>query len=129
MDLRRPRNFGKPPAIREQDIQRALFTHYRVRGAPGAFMFAVPNGGWRSPIEGAIFKGTGVVAGVPDIIAIHDGRCFALELKSEAGKLSAAQRHVLDLMERAGATVAVAQGLDAALRQLETWGLLRGSSI
>jgi hypothetical protein len=32
-------------------------------------------------------------------------------------------------MERAGATVAHAQGLDAALGQLQEWGLLRGRDV
>lgn len=28
----------------------------------------VPNGGWRSPIEAARFKGMGVKAGIPDVL-------------------------------------------------------------
>lgn len=37
---------------------RSLFDH----------LIHVPNGGWRSPIEAARFKGMGVKAGVPDIL-------------------------------------------------------------
>ncbi len=37
---------------------RTLFDH----------LIHVPNGGWRSPIEAARFKGMGVKAGVPDIL-------------------------------------------------------------
>jgi len=32
------------------------------------YLVHVPNGGWRSPIEAARFKGMGVKAGVPDIL-------------------------------------------------------------
>jgi hypothetical protein len=90
-----------------------------ARGVSGLFAFHVPNGGWRTRTEGAILKGAGVVAGVPDIILINAGRTYALELKADGRKLSTAQRETMAAMERAGATVAHAVGLDAALAQLE----------
>jgi len=34
----------------EDAIQRAVVQHYKVRRAPGVFMFAVPHGGFRRPI-------------------------------------------------------------------------------
>jgi hypothetical protein len=49
----------------EAAIQRAVFQHLRTRGAPGVFAFHPANGGWRSPIEGAIFRGlsrTGIMS-------------------------------------------------------------------
>jgi hypothetical protein len=49
----------------EAAIQRAVFQHLRARAAPGVFAFHVPNGGYRKPVEAAIMKGLGVVAGVP----------------------------------------------------------------
>ena len=39
---------------------------------------------------------------------------------------SATQLEFLADMERAGACTCLAEGLDAALRKLEGWGLLRG---
>jgi hypothetical protein len=74
----------------EQEIQRAAFQQ-PVRGAPRTFAFHPANGGWRSRVEAAIMKGFGVKAGVPDIIAIRDGRAFALELKAPGGRLTPAQ--------------------------------------
>ena len=118
-------NLGKPP-VSEQALQRAVVAHLRVRGAPDSFSFHVANGGFRRPTEAAILKSMGVRAGVPDLICIYRGGVFALELKAEGGKLSDRQREVIELMQRAGATVAVAHGLDAAIQQLETWGVLRG---
>jgi hypothetical protein len=115
---------GRPEDI----IQRALFQHRKARGAPGTFMFHVPNGGKRKPIEAAILKGLGVTAGVPDIIAIRAGHCYGLELKADDGQASAKQIEAMAAMEAAGATVALAKGLDAAIAQLEAWGLLRGVS-
>jgi hypothetical protein len=81
MTIRRP----------EQALQRTVFQHLAARGAPGTFAFHVPNGGWRSPVEAAILKGLGVVAGVPDLMLIRDGSVFGLELKALGGRLSPAQ--------------------------------------
>jgi hypothetical protein len=39
----------RPRARPEDQIQRAVFEHLRVRGVPGSFHFAVPNGGYRRP--------------------------------------------------------------------------------
>ena len=110
----------------EQDIQRAVFEHLAIRGVPGMFAFHPANGGWRSPIEAKVLKGMGVKAGVPDIIAIKNGRCFALELKTDSGRLTPAQIGVHESLITAGAEVATAHGLDDAISWLEYWGLLRG---
>jgi hypothetical protein len=120
----RPRSRNRPEDI----IQRTVFEHLRVRSAPGIFAFHPANGGWRSHIEAAILKGLGVRAGVPDVIAVKDGRVYALELKPPRGRLSAAQNAAHAALHAAGATVATAFGLDDALVQLEAWGLLRGQA-
>jgi len=110
----------------EATIQRAVFNHLRARGALGVFAFHPANGGYRKPVEAAIMKGLGVVAGVPDVIAIHNGRCFAMELKTEGGRATAKQLECIAALERAGAFTCIAEGLDAALACLERWQLLRG---
>jgi VRR-NUC domain len=113
-------------AAPESLIQRAVFEHLRQRGAPGLFFFHAANGGYRRPIEAAIMKGLGVRAGVPDVIAIKDGRTYALELKAEGGRLSEAQERALIELRDAGAMATHAHGLDQALRILACWGLLQG---
>jgi hypothetical protein len=112
----------------ETEIQRAIVKHYRQRAAPGVFAFAVPNGGKRRPIEAAIMKGTGTVAGVPDMIWIREGQVFGLELKADKGKLTPVQVATLEEMEGAGAICHVAYGLTAALAWLEERALLRGTA-
>jgi hypothetical protein len=111
----------------EQLIQRAVFDHLRLRAAPGVFAFHVPNGGYRKPIEAAIMKGLGVEAGVPDVIAIRQGRIYGLELKAEGGRATPKQLEAIAAMEAAGAYCCIAEGLDRALAVLEQWGLLRGA--
>ena len=110
----------------EAAIQRCVFQHLRTRGAPGLFAFHPANGGYRTPIEAAMLKGMGVVAGVPDVIAIHQGRVYGLELKAQGGRATPKQVATLATMQAAGAVTAIAEGLDAALRWLEGHGLLRG---
>jgi VRR-NUC domain len=109
----------------EQQIQRGVIQHLAWRARPGVFAFHVPNGGWRSPIEAKILKAIGTVAGVPDIICIFEGRVYALELKSEGGRVTDVQRVVHERLCEAGAEVAVVHGIDQALAQLEAWNLLR----
>jgi hypothetical protein len=110
----------------EAAIQRAVFQHLRARAAPGVFAFHPANGGYRKPIEAAIMKGLGVVPGVPDVIAIHNGRCFALELKAESGRVTDKQLACIAALREAGAFTAIAEGLDRALACLEAWGILKG---
>lgn len=110
----------------EATIQRAVFAHLRARGTPGLFAFHPANGGYRKPAEAAILKGLGVVAGVPDVFIVHNGRCFALELKAEGARATDKQLACIAALREAGAFTAIAEGLDRALACLEAWGLLRG---
>ena len=113
-------------ASSEQAIHRAVCQHLRQRGPSGLVWFHVPNGGRRSSVEAAIFAGLGVRPGVSDLILLHDGRAFALELKAERGRPSSAQMQFISEFRAAGGEASIANGLDQALRTLETWGLLRG---
>ena len=85
----------------------------------------VPRGGL-SRVEAVILKGLGVHAGVPDVIAIHRGQVYAIELKTEDGRATSAQLQAIEDLRATGAHAEVAYGLDRALAVLEGWGLLRG---
>ena len=110
----------------EQTVQRTVCEHLRRRGAHGVLWWHTPNGGRRSPVEAAIFSGFGVRAGVSDLILLRDGRVFALELKTERGRPTAAQLQFISEFRAAGGEASIANGLDQALHTLETWKLLRG---
>jgi len=103
----------------ESAIQRAVFQHLCTRGAPNMFAFHPANGGYRKPIEAAIMKGMGVVAGVPDVIAIHNGKVFAIELKREGRRATDRQLATIAALREAGAFTAIAEGLDRAIACLE----------
>jgi hypothetical protein len=111
-----------PRSRPEDQIQRAVFEHLRVRGAPNLFAFHPANGGWRSRIEARILKGLGVRAGVPDVIAVKDGCTYALELKPPGGRLTQAQTAAHAALRTAGAAVATSFSLDDALAQFGALG-------
>lgn len=121
----------------ENEIQRNVFKHFRQRAAPGVFALHPKNGGIHQRGRRAgINTGLGVIPGVPDIIAFKplfdDGAtccaAYALELKTETGKVGPAQEDILQRLKIAGVTVGVARGLDEALRWLEQHELLRGTA-
>ena len=111
----------------EDVIQRNVMLHLRSRPAPGVCAMHVPNGGWRSPIEGAIFKGLGVMAGAPDVLLLKHGRAEFLELKAPGGRVSDAQKAAHERLRAAGCNVAICYGLDEAIGYLEEHGYLRGA--
>jgi hypothetical protein len=110
----------------EQQIHRAVVQHLRARGVSGLVFLHPANGGARRPIEAAIFKSLGVRAGASDLLLWHAGKFFALELKADGGRATALQLEFLSGFQKAGGFTCVAEGLDRALKILETWGLLRG---
>ena len=114
--------------MREQDIQRNVFQHLRARAAPGAFFWHPFSGGFRRPKEAAIYKALGAIAGLPDVMALHQGRLYCVELKREGGRLSEVQERTLIALRDAGARAVHTHGFDQAIRVLEGWGILRGRS-
>ena len=110
----------------EDAIQRAVFQHIRARGVSGLVALHPANGGFRKPVEAKILAGLGVTKGCPDILAWHDGKAFAMEIKSEDGRLSEAQAEMINRLDKAGVFTAVCHGLDRCLACLEAWALLKG---
>src|SRR5262245_41126372 len=88
----------------EEAVHRSVLREIRRRGAPGLVWFHPANGGWRHPRAASRFKTLGVRAGVADLIALLNGRGFALELKTVDGRLTDHQCEFLRDWERAGGT-------------------------
>lgn len=109
----------------EEIIHRAVAEHLRDFGVPGLVSFHVPNNP-RSARDGARLQAMGLRKGVSDFILLYEGEAYALELKAEKGRLSTAQKDFLSDFTNAGGVTAVAYGLANAIRQLESWNLVRG---
>lgn len=113
----------------EQQMHQAIVAHLRQRGAPGLVWFHVPNGGKRRPVEAAIMKSLGVRAGVSDLILLHRGHFYALELKAgDNSRPTVEQMEFISDVNAAGGHGVICHDLDRALRCLEVWGLLRGTA-
>jgi len=83
----------------QQQCYRYFHNNYpHLRG----LLFAVPNGGSRTVIEAKIFKATGVVAGVSDMLLIFNGSVYCFELKTIIGKQSEKQLEWQERVEQQG---------------------------
>lgn len=114
----------KPRKQTEQTFQIALVRDLRAVLARGVFLTHIPSGyiaGRGGPLRGAFLKAMGLVAGLPDLMLLHEGRAHFLELKSAKGKLSAAQGECRFLLNRAGCHVETIRSLDEALECLSIW--------
>jgi hypothetical protein len=97
----------------ENEIQ-AQFVWWARKQLPDVPIFAVPNGGHRGKTQGAMLKATGVLAGVPDLF-VADGRPgLFIELKTATGRLSEAQKGMIEKLNTAGYPVAVCYSLEEA---------------
>lgn len=116
---------ARPVISPEGYVHRAVVAHVNARAVPGLLCWHTPNGGRRSPREAKSLQRMGVRAGVPDLLFFRQGIFYALELKSDYGKASQYQLEFISAVNREGGFAAVAQGLTAALKILEAWGLIR----
>jgi hypothetical protein len=121
----------------EAELQAAVVDHIRTRGAPGLVWWHTPNssklGGKRTcsgvPLEAIRLKRLGFRAGVSDLLFVHSGCIFAMELKAPRGRTSEAQDSFLADMKAAGVLTAVCDDVGLALQKLEEWKLIRGKTL
>jgi VRR-NUC domain len=123
MSAQRYRPAPVPDRNGEARIQAAIVEWIRTV-APNVLVFHVPNGGFRSKVEAARLKWTGVVAGVPDLAIIAPGgRAHFLEIKTTSGRLSEDQRDVIGALAKLGSPVMTVTSVDDARRAFAGWGI------
>lgn len=92
---------------------------------PDVVIFAVPNGGGRSPMEATKLKEEGVLAGVSDLVVLEarDGYFgLFIEMKrTKGGTVSPEQDAFMKKARARGYKAIVAEGCDEAWRQLESY--------
>lgn len=126
----------------EEQLQRTVVEHWRIRGVPGSILAAIPNGERRDKATGARLRAQGVLSGFPDLFALGVsnmalgaflGPPMALiELKRPTAKprdaekdLSDAQKEIIPLLRAGGINVLVSNRLDEVLCFLENLGVLK----
>lgn len=108
----------------EHGIQVAIM-QFLDRALPSScYAFAVPNGGKRNAVTGAILKREGVKAGVADIIVMRNpGLCALIEVKTAKGSLSNSQKAFRDWCAANGFPYAVVRGIGDVQAALLDWGV------
>lgn len=110
----------------EEDEQEAIFqwaelqsgTHPSLR-----MIYAIPNGGYRSPKTAAAMKKTGVKSGVPDMclaVPMDQHHGLYIELKRrKGGRLSENQIDWLERLEAEGYACVVCKGWEEAVEAIK----------
>ena len=107
----------------ESKLQTACVTWFRLQ-YPNYLLFAIPNGGARNLITGAIMRREGVVSGVPDLFLAHANFFhygLFIEMKSAKGKLSESQKNVIDKLQLVGYHVEICNSFESFKQTIENY--------
>jgi hypothetical protein len=105
----------------EADLQHDVMQYLGWALPADAIAHHSPGEGKRTKRAQGELKRSGYNPGWPDVLVIHRGRCFFIELKAARGVVSAAQRAMMGKLYYCGAEVVVCKGLrevQAALQHL-----------
>lgn len=92
----------------ESKIQQEAIMHiWNTYPETRLCLFHVPNGMFTNAREGAKFKAQGVIAGVPDLVFVWQGKTHYIEVKTEKGRLSEQQKALHQKWAEQGVNVAV----------------------
>lgn len=114
----------------ESAEQQALFAWWHAVGhllAPGALLFAIPNGGKRTASNAARLKREGVLAGIPDIMLAwpaHGYHGLFVEMKraqKSRATTTSHQKAAMATLEAAGYRCLVAYGFREAMAAIEAY--------
>lgn len=114
----------------EEALQKAIVRFLGIALPPDSYMFATTNQrGTRKKFEMGILKAMGARAGVPDLIILHRGKFFGLEVKAEKGRLSDRQASAADLIVAAGGYFSVVRSVEEVERCLRAWGVILRATV
>lgn len=123
------------PIVREHPLQKQIADVLRLEIAPpgkvsrhGVVWWCVDHANYAGEVPG-IRVGRGIIAGVPDVLILHLGAAFMIEIKAEDGELSDAQRAVLCAVLAARGRVAVARDAGEVIETLDYWKIPRARRV
>lgn len=105
---------ANPIPIPTEHEEQVNFVRWFRLQFPRVMIFAVPNGGDRHAAVAAKMRAEGVTPGVPDLF-IPDWRLFVEMKRRKGGRVTPEQKRVMEHLEMAGYTCAVARGFDEAM--------------
>ena len=113
----------------ESKLQQACIKWFRLQYPHMANeLFAIPNGGNRSPVTGAILKAEGVTAGVADLF-LMTSRDYELcyynglfvEIKTETGRQQPSQKQFQSLCGQNGYRYVIVRSLDEFMAVIKNY--------
>lgn len=109
-----------PDYIPTEHEEQCLFVQWVRRTFPSVRIFAIPNGGKRSPATAGRLKAEGVSPGVPDLFIPAWGLFIEMK-RQKGGVVSENQKDWKKYLEEHGYTVFVCHGFEAARKEVEEW--------
>lgn len=94
----------------------------------GVVYWSIDHANYAGEVPG-IRVGRGIISGCPDMLFLHLGAAFMIEIKAEDGILSEAQRGVLAAVLAARGRVAVARDAWEVLTILDYWKIPRARRV
>ena len=111
--------------ISEDTLQIQCVQYFDRLHLRNAFLHHSPNGGARDAREGAKFKKMGVRAGYPDLTLLYDGKTAFIELKTEKGYLSFAQKEFRSWAQNNGFEWYLVRSFDEFIQVLKHLKLIK----
>lgn len=99
--------------VPSEDYEQMMLVQWVRRTHPDLWIYAIPNGGYRSKAAAARMKATGVSAGVPDL-CIPSLRVYIEMKRTKGGSTSKDQKKWIEHLRQYGYTVAVCKGCEEA---------------
>jgi hypothetical protein len=118
--------------LTESQIQRQIVSMLSGIARENQFMFfSIPNENLASKQDrksAAIrmnkLKGMGLVPGASDLVVVHDGKAYFLEVKTPVGKQSENQKNFMLWAEASGSPYAIVRSHMDVIRALKAWGIV-----
>lgn len=107
----------------ESELHKAVAKYLDLILCKGTWWTSIAHGNRGKPVRGALWKAQGAKKGVPDILILHNGWCFWIELKAEGGRLSPEQATCHEAIVLSGGKVTVCRSVDDVAESLAEWGI------
>ena len=121
--LQQRQNRGKA-ASSEHALQVQCVKWFRMR-FPGALIYAIPNGGYRTKTTAGLMRAEGQTAGILDLhipIARYGYHSMYVEMKNgKRGMLSELQKEMIAKLESYGNKVAVCHTFEEFVKETESY--------
>lgn len=131
----KPRFKLRPVVVAEHPLQRQIADALRIEIAPagrvsthGVVWWAVDAANYGGAVPGTRMA-RGLCAGVADLFLLHCGKAHFIEIKTDIGVLSDAQRSVCAAVIASGGQVGVVRDAAEVMACLDEWQIPRARRI